>query len=51
MIRRSHHLIASLFFSGSLLAEPPDFEREVLPVLYHHCFSCHSEKPVMELFV
>lgn len=22
----------------------PDFEREVLPVLYHHCFACHSEK-------
>lgn len=22
----------------------PDFERDVLPVLYHHCFSCHSEK-------
>ncbi len=25
-------------------ADAPDFEREVLPVLYHHCFSCHSEK-------
>ena len=24
--------------------DAPDFEREVLPVLYHHCFSCHSEK-------
>lgn len=24
--------------------EVPDFEREVLPALYHHCFSCHSEK-------
>lgn len=23
---------------------PPDFQRDVLPVLYHHCFSCHSEK-------
>ena len=22
----------------------PQFEREVLPILYHHCFSCHSEK-------
>lgn len=22
----------------------PDFQREVLPVLYNHCFSCHSEK-------
>lgn len=25
-------------------ATVPNFEREVLPVLYHHCFSCHSEK-------
>ena len=25
-------------------AEPPRFEAEVLPVLYRHCFSCHSEK-------
>ncbi|GEP44503.1 DUF1549 domain-containing protein [Brevifollis gellanilyticus] len=24
--------------------DAPDFEKEVLPVLYHHCFSCHSEK-------
>jgi hypothetical protein len=30
---------------GLLQAAPaPDFEREVLPVLYNHCFSCHSEK-------
>ena len=25
-------------------APAPEFEREVLPVLYNHCFSCHSEK-------
>lgn len=25
-------------------AEPPRFEADVLPVLYRHCFSCHSEK-------
>lgn len=42
-------LVCLLF--AALLAAPlacaesvPDFEREVLPVLYHHCFSCHSEK-------
>ena len=23
---------------------PPDFQSEILPVLYHRCFSCHSEK-------
>lgn len=30
--------------SAALHAAAPDFEREVLPVLYHHCYSCHSEK-------
>jgi len=25
-------------------AESPDFERQVLPLLYSRCFSCHSEK-------
>ena len=38
-------IIFLLFLTGAQAAqEPPDFEREVLPVLYHHCFSCHSEK-------
>ncbi|MEN3941703.1 DUF1549 domain-containing protein [Prosthecobacter sp. SYSU 5D2] len=27
-------------------AKSPVFEDQVLPVLYHHCFSCHSEKQV-----
>jgi len=36
--------ISLLAASGSSAADPPHFEREVLPVLYHHCFSCHSEK-------
>ncbi|MGB8166992.1 MAG: DUF1549 domain-containing protein [Chthoniobacteraceae bacterium] len=27
-------------------AESPRFERDVLPVFYHHCFGCHSEKQV-----
>ncbi|MBA4020039.1 MAG: hypothetical protein C0483_22970 [Pirellula sp.] len=25
-------------------AEPVDFERQILPLLYNRCFSCHSEK-------
>lgn len=25
-------------------AEPPRFEKDILPVFYHHCFACHSEK-------
>jgi hypothetical protein len=30
---------------GQLLAvESPQFERDILPVFYHHCFACHSEK-------
>lgn len=47
MSRLSRIAIAlSLLLSSAALqaAAPPDFEREVLPVLYHHCFSCHSEK-------
>jgi hypothetical protein len=39
-------ILAVLGLSSAILnaAAAPDFEREVLPVLYHHCFSCHSEK-------
>lgn len=38
-----------LFLLGLLTAvlgaeTPPDFEREVLPIFYNHCWSCHSEK-------
>lgn len=29
---------------GRAAAAPPRFEADVLPVLYRHCFSCHSEK-------
>ena len=25
-------------------AESPRFEKDILPVFYHHCFACHSEK-------
>ena len=24
--------------------ESPRFEEDILPILYHHCFACHSEK-------
>lgn len=27
-----------------IAAESPDFERQILPLLYNRCFSCHSEK-------
>jgi len=36
-----------LFFaivSESVAAESPDFEEQILPLLYNRCFSCHSEK-------
>ena len=25
-------------------ADSPHFEKDILPVLYRHCFACHSEK-------
>ena len=25
-------------------AESPRFEKDILPIFYHHCFGCHSEK-------
>ena len=25
-------------------ADSPRFEQDVLPIFYHHCFGCHSEK-------
>jgi len=32
-------------FVGQLIAaDSPRFEKDILPVLYHHCFACHSEK-------
>lgn len=39
-------LFLFLLASTSVFAaeDVPDFEHEVLPVFYHHCFSCHSEK-------
>lgn len=39
-------MLATLALSSGMLkaAAAPDFQREVLPVLYNHCFSCHSEK-------
>ena len=31
-------------FGQLIAAESPQFERDILPVFYHHCFACHSEK-------
>jgi hypothetical protein len=28
----------------SAAADSPDFQRDIQPLLYHRCFSCHSEK-------
>jgi hypothetical protein len=38
--------VALLACSGPLVvaADSTRFERDVLPVFYHHCFGCHSEK-------
>jgi len=37
--------VAAVLFAGTVsAAESPDFERQVLPLLYSRCFSCHSEK-------
>src|SRR5882757_10167500 len=39
-------IVAMLACSGPLVvaADSPRFERDILPVFYHHCFGCHSEK-------
>ena len=37
--------VAMVSFVGQLIAaDSPRFERDILPVFYHHCFACHSEK-------
>ncbi|WP_197442546.1 DUF1549 domain-containing protein [Lignipirellula cremea] len=45
--------VAWVFFAGCLVVgsttigiadETPDFEQQLLPLLYHRCFSCHSQK-------
>ncbi len=37
--------VAMLSCGGQLVAaDSPHFEKDILPVLYHHCFACHSEK-------
>ena len=38
--------IAMLSCAGQLVraADSPRFEKDILPVFYHHCFGCHSEK-------
>lgn len=37
-------LIGSACATDVAAAEVPDFERQILPLLYNRCFSCHSEK-------
>ncbi len=31
---------------ASFAADSPHFEKDIIPILYHHCFACHSEKHV-----
>jgi hypothetical protein len=28
----------------TIASNSPDFEKDIVPILYHHCFACHSEK-------
>ncbi len=39
-------VVALLTNAAQLLvaADSPSFDKDILPVLYHHCFGCHSEK-------
>lgn len=42
-------VISGCLMTTTVTAAPhqaPNFEEQVLPILYHHCFSCHSEKQV-----
>lgn len=43
MLRFFFSIAALPLFAAAALAGT-DFKREVLPIFYHHCFSCHSEK-------
>lgn len=38
--------VAMLLCDGQLAAaaDTPRFEQDILPIFYHHCFACHSEK-------
>lgn len=37
--------VAMVSCVGQLIAaDSPRFEKDILPVFYHHCFACHSEK-------
>lgn len=37
--------VAMVSCVGQLLAaDSPRFEKDILPVFYHHCFACHSQK-------
>ena len=37
-------LAALLATNRVAAADAPLFERDILPILYHHCFPCHSQK-------
>jgi hypothetical protein len=28
----------------AIASKSPNFEKDIVPILYHHCFACHSEK-------
>ena len=37
-------MVLSCVTSWIEAAESPRFEKDILPIFYHHCFGCHSEK-------
>lgn len=39
-----HPAPAGAPLSGGPTADVPDFQDQILPLFYHRCFSCHSEK-------
>src|SRR4051812_28047481 len=42
MFWRTFVLLSLLILPGFTRAEPPDFSRDVRPILSRHCFKCHG---------
>src|SRR5438132_8000454 len=46
MTSTSVRLVLSMSFAGCLCAAPPTFSRDVAPILYQHCVSCHHPNDI-----